>query len=70
MKSRDREISVPASSQIGFAWFTPGRWQRFTEVVGCDALDDTFEQWERSALAALYQLRSQGHSVRKVMIDV
>jgi len=71
MKRRRPEIPVPAGSQVGFAWFTREQWQRLTEVVDDRSeLDDTFEQWERNALAALYKLESQGHSVRKVMVDV
>ena len=71
MKRRGPEIPVPAGSQVGFAWFTREQWQRLTEVVDDrNELDDTFEQWERNALAALYKLESQGHSVRKVMVDV
>jgi hypothetical protein len=71
MKRHRPKISVPAGSQVGFAWFTREQWQRLTEVVDDrNELDDTFEQWERNALAALYKLESQGHSVRKVMVDV
>lgn len=45
--------------------------QHLTRVVDDrNELDDTFEQWERSALAALYKPESQGHPVRKVMVDV
>ena len=71
MKRRGPEIPVPAGSQVGFAWFTREQWQRLAEVVDDrNELDDTFEQWERNALAALYKLESQGHSVRKVRVDV
>lgn len=71
MKSHKPEISVPAAAQVGFAWFTRVQWQRLTEVVDDrNELDATFEEWERSALAALYKLESQGYSVRKVMVDV
>jgi hypothetical protein len=68
MKGCGRKISVPSGSQVGFAW---EQWQRLTEVADDRSkLDDTFEQWERNALAMLYQLQSQGYSVRKVMVDV
>lgn len=71
MKRRKSKIPVPAGSQVGFAWFTREQWQRLTEVADDrNELDDTFEQWERNALAMLYQLESQGHSVRKVIVDV
>jgi hypothetical protein len=71
MKRRRPQIPVPTGLQVGLAWFTQEQWQRLTEVVDDrNELDDTFEQWERNALAALYKLESQGHSVRKVMVDV
>jgi hypothetical protein len=71
MKRRRSQTPVPAGLKVGFAWFTREQWQRFTEVVDDpDELDDTFEQWERGALAALYKLESRGVSVRKVMVDV
>lgn len=71
MKRRRPGIPVPAGSQVGFAWFTREQWQRLTEVVDDrNELDDTFEQWERNALAALYQLESRGHSVRLGLVDV
>lgn len=71
MKGRGRKIPVPSGSQVGFAWFTQEQWQRLTEVADDHSkLDDTFEQWERHALAMLYELQSRGYSVRKVMVDV
>ncbi|MGH8236387.1 MAG: hypothetical protein ACREXP_05115 [Steroidobacteraceae bacterium] len=71
MKRRKRKIPVQAGPQVGIAWFTREQWQRLTEVVDDrNELDGTFEQWERNALAALYKLNSQGHSVRKVMVNV
>jgi hypothetical protein len=71
MKRQKPKLTVSAGLQVGFAWFTRQQWQRLTEVVDDrNELDDTFEQWERNALTALYKLESQGHSVRKVMVDV
>ena len=71
MKRRKSEISVPAGSQVGIAWFTCEQWQRLTEIADDrNELDETFERWERNALSALYTLHSKGHSVRKVMVDV
>jgi hypothetical protein len=71
VKRGKSKISVPAGSQVGFAWFTREQWQRLTEIADDrNELDETFEQWERNALSALYTLHSRGHSVRKVMVDV
>ncbi len=56
---------------VGFAWFDRQQWHRLTEVVDDrNELDDTFEQWERSALDALRTLERQGQRVEKVHIDV
>jgi hypothetical protein len=71
MKRHRSKLSIPGGSQVGFAWFTRDQWQRLTEVVDDrNELDDTFEQWERNALTALYTLESRGYSVRKVIVDV
>ena len=71
MKRRKSKISVPAGSRVGIAWFTREQWQRLTEIADDrNELDETFEQWERNALSALYTLHSQGRSIRKVMVDV
>ncbi len=71
MKRRRPQVQVPSASQVGFAWFTREQWQRLTKVVDDrNELDDSFEQWERNALAALYKLESQGYSIHKVMVDV
>jgi hypothetical protein len=35
-----------------------------------DALDDTFEDWEQRALAAIGELTAAGRRIRKVPIDV
>jgi hypothetical protein len=71
MGQRGSKICIPNDSQVGLAWFTRDQWLHLTQVVdNRNELDDTFEQWERNALAALYKLESQGHPVRKVMVDV
>ena len=56
---------------VGFAWFDRQQWHRLTEVVDDrNELDDTFEQWERSALDALRTLERQGQRAEKIHIDV
>ncbi len=56
---------------IGMAWFDREQWQRLTEAVeNRSELDDTYEQWEKSALEALRTLERQGHRVERVHIDV
>jgi len=56
---------------VGFAWFDRQQWHRLTEVVDDrNELDDTFEQWERSALDALRTLERSRQRAEKVHIDV
>ena len=55
---------------VAFAWFDRAQWQRLTEVVDDrNELDDTYEQWERSALDAVRTLERQGQRVEKVHVD-
>ena len=56
---------------VGFAWFDRAQWTRLTEVVpDRSTLDDTFEQWERSARTAVARMRDQGLRVEEVSIDI
>jgi hypothetical protein len=51
---------------LGVAWFSRTQWQRLTEVVeDRNALDDTFEQWERGALDAVRTIERQGQRVER-----
>jgi hypothetical protein len=65
LKPTDHELT------IGVAWFDRAQWTRLTEVVpDRSTLDDTFEQWERSARNLLAQIRAEGRIARQVPIDV
>ena len=56
---------------VGVAWFDREQWQRLTEVVDDrNELDDTFEDWERSAFDAVRSLERRGQRVEKVSITV
>lgn len=66
-----RERRVATEAQLVLAWYTRAGWQRLCELVPDRAgLDDTFDDWERSALAAIGELAGAGRQVRKVPIDV
>jgi hypothetical protein len=46
---------------VGVAWFDREQWYLLCEVAADRAkLDDTFEEWETSALRALANFKSQG----------
>ena len=56
---------------IGFAWFDEVQWHLLASVVpDRSELDDTFHEWERSALRSLRALEAEGHVVERVHIDV
>lgn len=62
---------LSANAQIGVTWYTRDSWQRLVEVADDrDALDDTFEDWERTALSAVQDLEALGRRIRKVPIDI
>jgi hypothetical protein len=59
------------SAAIGLAWYTRESWQRLRELAAdAEALDDTYEGWERGAQRALDELQATGRAVRRVPIDV
>jgi hypothetical protein len=56
---------------VGLAWFDRKQWKRLTEVVeDRNELDDTYEQWEKSALDAVRTIERQGQRVEKVHVEV
>ena len=56
---------------VGFGWYDRAQWLRLTEVVADRAeLDDTYEQWQRSANNAMSMLEGQGHKPQKVIVQV
>ncbi|HVA19430.1 MAG TPA: hypothetical protein VMU55_04580 [Solirubrobacteraceae bacterium] len=68
---RQRRRGRGGQLQLGLAWYTREGWERLRELASDrDALDDTFEAWERGARAALCELECTGRAVRKVPIDV
>ena len=56
---------------VGLAWFDRRQWKRLTEVVeDRKELDDTYEQWQQSALQALQMIEREGQRVEKVHIEI
>jgi len=54
-----------------FAWYQPDQWQRLKEVVDDpSSLDDTYQQWKHSAENAITEMRSNGHVVCKISINI
>ena len=56
---------------VGLAWFDRKQWQRLTEAVeDRNELDDTYEQWQQSALDAVQMIERQGQKVERVHVEV
>ena len=56
---------------VGLAWFDRRQWKRLTEVVeDRKELDDTYEQWQQSALHAVQTIEREGQKVEKVHIEI
>ena len=64
-------FEVAREAELGLAWYTREAWAHLRELADDrDALDDTFEDWERGALAVIRDLETVGWQIRKVSIDV
>jgi hypothetical protein len=71
VRRRRRKYPIAPEAQLGLAWYTRTGWERLRELAtDKDALDDSFVDWERGALAAIGEFKAVGHEVRKVPIDV
>ena len=57
--------------RVGFAWYTERQWARLHELADdSEALDDSYEDWLRTADATVAELRAKGVQVRKVPLTV
>ena len=71
MRRRHRRQDREEAMELGLAWYTRESWERLREVADdLDALDESFEAWERQALSTLAKLQAAGHRIRKVPIDI
>jgi hypothetical protein len=56
---------------VGVAWFDRKQWRRLTEAVADRGeLEDTYEQWEQSALEAVRMIEREGRKMEKVHVEV
>ena len=71
MRRRRERFQLASDAKLGLTWYSRQAWERLRELADDrDALDDTFEDWERGALAAVRDLGSIGRQVHKVPIDI
>ncbi len=70
-RRRRQRSEIARDAQLGLAWYSRDAWERLRQVADdVQALDDTYENWERGALAAIRDLESVGRQIQKVPIDV
>ena len=56
---------------LRFAWFDEEQWQLLCALVpDRGELDDTYEQWQQSALRAVREIESSGRTVERVSVNV
>ncbi len=54
-----------------FVWFQPEEWLRLKEVVeDPSTLDDTYEEWRKSAEKTIGEYRANHQSVKKISIII
>lgn len=71
MSRHSKRFQGASDAQLGVAWYSREAWERLRQLADDrEALDDTFEDWERGALAMVRDLEAAGRHVRKVLIDV
>ncbi len=56
---------------IAFAWYRREEWERLREIAADrDVLEDTYDEWLRSARQTLLSLQAKGRRVQKTNIGV
>lgn len=64
---------MPNEENVVFTmtWFQPEEWQKLKEAVeDPDTLDDTYEDWRKSAEQAIRDFRENGQIIQKISIKV
>ena len=60
-----------AKQRLGLAWYTELQWERLRESADDpEALDDSYEEWLRTADETVVALRSKGVVVEKIPLNV
>lgn len=62
-------MSDKESIEIAFSWFDEEQWN-LLKALHPEGLDDTYEIWRKNANNAFTELESNGHTVRKIAINV
>ena len=50
-----------------FCWFDEEQWKLLAEIDP-DGVDDSYEEWRKSASSAISEIQASGKKVRKVLI--
>jgi hypothetical protein len=56
---------------VGMCWYSEDQWNRLNEIAADPlALDDSYEEWRKSAEKAINELRANGVAIKKVLVDM
>jgi hypothetical protein len=53
----------------GIAWYMREQWEDFRRV-SADKVEDTWEEWVENAERRIAQLKKEGVSVQKIVVDL
>jgi hypothetical protein len=66
---RARARAVPP--QVALAWYDAAQWAKLKQVAkDCDNIEDSYEDWRRSAEIFERELRRKGVEIKRVHVDV
>jgi hypothetical protein len=67
---RKRKLSDHRGMVVGVAWYSPAEWERLRAAVpDPDNLEETYEEWEAMASAALAQFEESGVNAKRVPVE-
>ena len=59
------------STEIIFCWYQREEWEKLKAAVDDpNTLDNTYDDWRKSAESAFSEIRSEGHTIKKIGIKV
>jgi len=72
LKSRQKSKpkGVVTDTKFGLGWYNREHWSRLREISeDREQLEETFEEWEASALISIEEIERTGQHLEKVYID-
>lgn len=69
-RRKRRRKGAASYTKVGLGWYNREDWDRLREISeDRDQLEETFEEWEASALSALQDIQSTGQQIERVLVD-